>query len=401
MLRSLIDCLLGTGESKHVTESGWDGHTIRISYAKYPTLPGVLVNLLKSAGSSITPGLQSSAAAEAVFPVLDIVRRAGPPDECRDELFGYIKEYLGSQLWHVRDVAARTVCSFLLQGAWVDTVEELIRSSRSSANRLHGALLTTRFIVERKLEMDRDALLGDLPRLISVLEQQARLGGAFQSCEDVLTAYFQIWNLISELNENDASEGATVTLSEDSLASVSSALLREQLAIQGVYEARNAGDVSSLWTHLANALDTDMDTACKMLEIIPEVWSTQKKSKQVCYNLCNLYVEMCKLVRHPQARTLALSNLKELMDGVLARGRSMAGLLPSSKSLVELWEDIQSEDINPGLSHATLAVSGPIMATFLARREPGCEHMLRAWGDMLADALDVDNVSISRIQLIY
>ena len=160
LLRSLIDCLLGTGESKHVTESGWDGHTIRISYAKYPTLPGVLVNLLKSAGSSITPGLGSSAAAEAVFPVLDIVRRAGPPDECRDELFGYIKEYLGSQIWHVRDVAARTVCSFLLQGDWVGTVEELLRASGGSANRLHGALLTTRFIVERKLEMSRDALIG-------------------------------------------------------------------------------------------------------------------------------------------------------------------------------------------------------------------------------------------------
>jgi hypothetical protein len=155
----LIDCLLGTGESKFVTESGWDGHTIRISYNKYPTLPGVLVNLLRLAGTSITPGLQSSAAAEAVFPVLDIVRRAGPPDECRDELFGYVKEYLGSQLWHVREIAARTICSFLLQGGWVDTVEELLRSSRHTANRLHGVLLTTKFIVERKLEMDRDGLL--------------------------------------------------------------------------------------------------------------------------------------------------------------------------------------------------------------------------------------------------
>jgi len=396
LLRSLIDCLLGTGESKHVTESGWDGHTIRISYAKYPTLPGVLLNLLKSAGSSITPGLQSSAAAEAVFPVLDIVRRAGPPDECRGELFGYIKEYLGSKLWHVRDVAARTVCSFLLQGAWVDIVEELLRSSRNSANRLHGALLTTRFIVERKLEMDRNALLDDLPRLVAVLEEQARLGGAFQSCEDVLTAYFQIWNLILELSDADPSQGAAVKISEEMLTCVASSLLREQLAIQGVYEARNARDVSSLWQHLANALETDTDTACKMLELIPDAWSTQKSSKQICYSLCHLYVEICKLIRDPTARILALTNLKELMDDVLARGKSMAGLLPSSKSLIELWEDIQVEDISPGLSHATLAVSGSIMAAFLARREPGSEHMLRAWGDMLADALDVDNVSTSQ-----
>lgn len=193
-----------------------------------------------------------------------------------------------------------------------------------------------------------------------------------------------------------SSDGATAATSEDSLTSVSSALLREQLAIQGVYETRNAGAVSSLWVHVANALETDMDTACKMLEIIPEVWSRQKKSKQVCYSLCNLYVEICKLIRDPGVRILALSNLKELMDDVLAQGRSMAGLLPSSQNLRELWEDIQAEDINPGLSHATLAVSGPIMATFIARREPGTEHMCKAWGDMLADALDVDNVSILR-----
>jgi len=43
----------------------------------------------------------------------------------------------------------------------VDTVEELIGSSRNDANRLHGALLTTKFIVERKLEMDRDSRLGE------------------------------------------------------------------------------------------------------------------------------------------------------------------------------------------------------------------------------------------------
>ncbi|KAB5570246.1 putative death-receptor fusion protein-domain-containing protein [Coniochaeta sp. 2T2.1] len=395
LLRSLIDCLLGTGESKHVTESGWDGHTIRISYAKYPTLPGVLVNLLKSAGSSITPGLGSSAAAEAVFPVLDIIRRAGPPDECRDELFGYIEEYLGSQIWHVRDVAARTVCSFLLQGDWVGTVEELLRSAGGSANRLHGALLTTRFIVERKLETDRDTLIGDLPKLISVLGQQAKLGGPFQTCEDVLTAYFEIWNLILKMNIVDSVNETQLEITEDSLLSISSALLREQLCIQGVYEARNRDDVSSLWVHLANALQADMDTACKMLEIIPEVWSSNK-SKQVCYSLCNLYVQICQHIRDATVRTLALSNLKDLMDDVLAKGRSNAGLLPSSQSLRELWEDIEAEDINPGLSHATLAVSGSIIATFLARREPEIEHMLRTWGGMLADALGIDNTFDTR-----
>jgi hypothetical protein len=132
-------------------ESGWDGHTIRISYSKYPSLPGVLLNLLKSAGTSITLGMQS-AAAEAVFPVLDIIRRAGPPEEHRDQLFSYIEEYLGSRFWHVREIAARTLCSFLLQDGWVDFVRDMLFRCQNDANRLHGALLAIKFIIERKSE---------------------------------------------------------------------------------------------------------------------------------------------------------------------------------------------------------------------------------------------------------
>lgn len=120
----------------------------------------MLLNLLSSAGSSISPGLDS-ATAEAVFPVLDIIRRAGPPDECREELFGYIKEYLRSQLWHVREIAARTLCSFLLRDGWIVTVQELLEASRTSGNGLHGALLATRFIVERKAETDVKGLIGE------------------------------------------------------------------------------------------------------------------------------------------------------------------------------------------------------------------------------------------------
>lgn len=224
------------------------------------------------------------------------------------------------------------------------------------------------------------------------MEHQARLGGAFQSCEDVLTAYFEIWNLLLRLQGPEALNDGTAPILDDVMAAVTSALLREQLAIQCIYETRNAGNVQSLWVHVANALETDMDTACKMLEIIPEVWSSQK-SKAISFNLCNLYLGICTLIRDSTARKLALTNLKELMDDVLGQGLSMAGLLPSSKALKELWEDIEAEDMNPGLSHVTLAVSGNIMATFVARKEPETEKMLSTWGDMLADAVAVDNVS--------
>jgi len=149
LLRSLIDCLLGTGESKSTIESGWDGHSVRISYNKYPTLPGVILNLLQSGVEAVDE--VSSSAAEAVFPALDIIRRAGPPDEHRQELRVCIEGYLSSRKWHVREMAARTLCSFLLQTDWVSEVSRLVGHCGQDSNRLHGILVTAKFTIERKL----------------------------------------------------------------------------------------------------------------------------------------------------------------------------------------------------------------------------------------------------------
>jgi hypothetical protein len=158
-LRSLIDSLLGTGESKAAIESGWDGHSIRISYSKYPTLPGVILGLLRSADETLDQASQSGAA-EAVFPALDIIRRAGPPQEHRSELRKHIEGYLGSRLWHVREIAARTLCSFLLQEDWAKETERLFVESGRNANKLHGTLLTARFVLERKADLGVDLTSG-------------------------------------------------------------------------------------------------------------------------------------------------------------------------------------------------------------------------------------------------
>jgi hypothetical protein len=159
LLRSLIDCLLGTGESKASIESGWDGHSVRISYNKYPTLPGVILELLRSADETLDQTSQPGAA-EAVFPALDIIRRAGPPEEHRSELRKHIEGYLGSRLWHVREIAARTLCSFLLQENWAQEIGRLLAGSGNSSNRLHGTLLTARFVVERKADLGVDLKSG-------------------------------------------------------------------------------------------------------------------------------------------------------------------------------------------------------------------------------------------------
>lgn len=157
-----MDSLFGTNESKSTMETGWDGKTLRISYTKYPTLPPMLLNLLQSGEKAMELGtLTQSSAAESVFPALDIIRRAGPPESHRDELYKYIARYLGSHQWHVREIAARTLCSFMLNADWLSSIRKLQEESCVSANRLHGTLLTIKFFLERLFEIKNDHLDGE------------------------------------------------------------------------------------------------------------------------------------------------------------------------------------------------------------------------------------------------
>ncbi|KKF95395.1 putative protein.07 [Ceratocystis platani] len=104
LLRSIMDCLLGTNENKTMIEAGWDGKALRIQYDKYQSVPPLLLQLLKEGSSKLKLNPTMASAAEAVFPALDIIRRAGPPKEIRDGAQNYIAEYLDSPVWHVHTV---------------------------------------------------------------------------------------------------------------------------------------------------------------------------------------------------------------------------------------------------------------------------------------------------------
>lgn len=162
-MRSLIDCLFGTNESKAVTEAGWDGRSIKLSYDRYPTLPELLLGLLKS-NTSGSESLSATAigSVESVFPALDIIRRAGPPNLHRDEFFRYVSLHLGSKIWHVRELAARTICTLMLHQNWLSAVLKLMGDFCASTNRLHGILIAVKLILERRLELDPASATGKL-----------------------------------------------------------------------------------------------------------------------------------------------------------------------------------------------------------------------------------------------
>jgi Putative death-receptor fusion protein (DUF2428) len=155
LLRSLIDCLFGTSESRLVTEAGWDGKSIRLAYERYPALPEILLNLMTTEPNEhVAPTSLQVGAVESVFPALDIIRRAGPPKKLRAQIHACIKVHLGSSIWHVRDIAARTICTLLLDEGWLAGLTDLLETCSNSTNQIHGVLLATKYLLERRLELN-------------------------------------------------------------------------------------------------------------------------------------------------------------------------------------------------------------------------------------------------------
>lgn len=418
LLRSLMDGIFGTGESKSALEAGWDGKTLRVSYTKYPSLPPILLHLLQSGSLAMEPGtLTSSSAAESVFPALDIIRRAGPPESHRDELFRLIVRYLGSQQWHVREIAARTLCSFLLNQGWLSSVQLLLNESRGSANRLHGTFLTLKFFLERTF-MDRNEgrLLGQTTtpeldgdsQLARFSEDSKKLGRLLEEfeldatiCSEVWAAFVEVrtltWEIMpppTSVQLSKAEQLTHVKIAQGRSSFTSVALLDHRLGIRSLREAVSLTGIEGLKACLFDALDLDTDTACMLLEAVPTIWGKSRASE-----LCKLYLDLCKHTKVPEARAQALTNLAELLDDHISHGKLQD--VPSPEEL-ETFQQSLLDGFNPTLANAVLLASGPVMAIQTLPHNGQLsffmfEQRLRAWGKTVADALDDSNTCAMRM----
>ena len=217
----------------------------------------------------------------------------------------------------------------------------------------------------------------------------------FRNCPEIQAAYLEIVNLvISHQSPSISADLLSICyITPSSLHPRSSALLDVEVAAHRVWIAAASGNSNQLRTHLFDALNSDVNTACRMLEAIPDV----PDSISVFGNrleLCTLYGEVCARTSAPEARARALSNLGPLMDEIICRGEPMD--LLGAEFLEKVWMGLQDGDINPTLSCAIIRSSGTFMAALTssgAADSLEMEHRLRGWGAMIADALDIDNVS--------
>ncbi|KAF4124146.1 hypothetical protein GMORB2_5862 [Geosmithia morbida] len=384
LLRSLIDCLFGSNESKSMIEAGWDGKTNRIAYHRYPTIPGVLVNLLKSGHRMMSATAADPAGAESVFPSLDIVRRAGPPDLLRDELQVHIAKYLSSPVWHVREMAARTLCSCLLHQQWLGVIKGILQdaindTTQNSKNHVHGVLLVLKFVIERLGEVGLGWLINNLTDLVSMLKD-SKVDEKYGYCPDILAAYLEVVNSISALSLRQSLpvERIDVTLPQR----CGSALLKIQTATYRIYTA--IGSMTPVEELRAIFLGGDLgaDTMATALELLAKIWTASTTPDELVPELCSFYMDLCCGTALSEPRTVAVENLASIIECRLAKGEFDD---VDFSRLTQLWATLPFSPVNPSLSNAVLRISGCVTA-ILQRSQKLPASGLQGWGLMLADA---------------
>ncbi|OTB06928.1 hypothetical protein M426DRAFT_100842 [Hypoxylon sp. CI-4A] len=422
LLRSLIDCLFGTNESKASIEAGWDGRTIKIPYHKFKALPALLVNLLEM-GQQSKGVLIGTQTAESVFPALDIIRRAGPPEDVRDKLYDIIAWYLGSPIWHVREIAARTLCAFLLKPNWLEPVTDLLVHSGKSANQLHGALLTLKFLLERLAEVMSDQLSDHtISALYDLLQRLPAINNSVCTCSEANAVYVEISSFVLGLTQTRNAPKADLDVEAWSLLPYRvlepnyqsridigpSALLNIRLgqaAIQNTLQQPNtesSTNLTGLSRILTAALTNDINVACSILESTSSTHYVQ--SDEARANLVNAYIQVCLETEAPEPRTIALESLATLLDKALSSTQETGyKYIPAHEIIFKLWVDLHKKPMNPSLSDAIIRVSGAFLAISVSQNEAG--HMqtppmswwLRSWGMMMSDAGMADRTFDTRL----
>jgi hypothetical protein len=157
LFKALIERLLGSDEAQDWKEEE-RAKTSRFSYDNYPSLVGILHSLLDPEGpmkeSLNTPENNSPMdlhGAEGVFPALQILRQALPPDEHRSAFIASVQTLLGSPHWHLRDMAARTATTLLHRSELQTTFGSLLNRTEEQFNGQHGALLHAKYVLRKML----------------------------------------------------------------------------------------------------------------------------------------------------------------------------------------------------------------------------------------------------------
>ncbi|KAH8653169.1 putative death-receptor fusion protein-domain-containing protein [Tricladium varicosporioides] len=418
LLQSLINYVLGMTESKAMTEEGWDGGAVKISYDKYPNLVNLLLELLDASTSTDGPSKAVMEAVEQIFPALDIIRRAGPPLNVRDSIFSKVSEHLSSKVWHVRELAARTICVLTSEEDCENVVNILLQIAHGSANQQHGALIAIKLIYERQVS------LGNAPWIESPPLYFNELLGCHVDMNDapaVIATKIDIGNIFLELTLSsglDQDECKTRALSEQisnlnygqeldrfSTYIKMASPLRPGLAVEAIIRRlvlvsvsqKSIGDLKSTYHY---ALSLGINAALAAVEVTPPgpTWLCQENLKQ----LFKLYAELADSASSSQLWTANLSNMFEILVNIQDFS---APIISHGFQLMD--NSSKTETSNPEMQNAIIKISGFRVLSIHACSEENTSravsYELTKWGSLLkasiTDDMDFDTRIAAAIAL--
>jgi len=143
LFRAVIDRLLGTNEAH--SDDDLDGRKL-LSVDQHPRLLEVVLGLLDS--STANPDAQdlTGVRGEGVFPALQLFQRLAVPAEQSPAVLKAVDMLMASSSVHVRDKAARTYASLVVDGDASEQLRTMLQTSAASQNALHGALLCAKYL---------------------------------------------------------------------------------------------------------------------------------------------------------------------------------------------------------------------------------------------------------------
>ncbi|TAQ88243.1 hypothetical protein B7494_g3410 [Chlorociboria aeruginascens] len=387
----LIDCLFGTCESKVVTETGWDGRSTRLSYDRYPALPELLLKLLKQPLTESHSTITVIGAVESVFPALDLIRRAGPPPTLHQEIEKYVSIHLGSKIWQVRELAARTICALMLRDDWLEALTKLIKTSRRSSNKTHGILMAVRFVLERRLALVEVPAIDPVDlcflwgRIIDNIRDD-HCSEIKAAISDIVIAIYQI--VLSRLTFSEkAFQGrpADILIYKDPFAQfcrtiehpkpdvsihghrLNLASLQNSAVRQAVYNMAVQEDIEGLKKILDLIAEHDTDMTLVALHCIPQAWSRNSSTKSLL-GLVNCYLSAIKKSQSPEVQSAAISNLSEVLDKLFTLS-------------IEEFSKIQLVDFRQELKSCLQ----------IRNKSPRLYQRMETWGKMISAAGNANN----------
>lgn len=168
-----------------------------------------------------------------------------------------------------------------------------------------------------------------------------------------------------------------------------SALLKAQSTISKILSAsQNKEPVQQVRSVLFES-HLGADTMATALESIPRLWHSTSTPGEIRIALCDLYIDVCLRTNFTEPQVVAIENLVELMNQLIAEDKLDS--LPVS-SLMNLWNILPQRSLNPSLSNVIVRASGCLVA-IMNRHQRLPATAFRNWGAMMADAGSDDKVS--------